>query len=1242
MGNGVANENTLIGGAAASAAFKIYLATTALGGTALSGGATGLIIENGSTTATTANKLENSTASFTSAVLNKTVYNTTDKTWAKITAVDSGTVLSLSADIMASGETYDIADAVDDLEDAYSVLPASFGVNITIVVSNGTHTYAGAVTLSGKGATGSAILDIQGATTTPTIESTTTTTLTFGDAITIDDITFSDSIITDGAFIGTTIAFGTNLTGNSILTITNCPITGNLTTNGVSTITTSDTGGNLVSTDTITLNNSDVTGTVISSGSFTNTTDIIVGGNATFTGPAILATATFSSALITSGAVINTTSLDITGNWVSSGVAAVVDVSVGGNLTASAQFNCTTDLDVTGDIIFTAQATIAGTITCDNITTSGGLLTQTGSLDVTTDATFSAESIIDTVTVGGDMVTNAKMTQTTSLDVTGNLTTNAEAIIDTVTVTGSLISTGKLTQTSSLDVTTDMTTSGASTVDTVTVGGNLITNSGFTQTTTLDVTGTWDSFGTTTGVGLTIGGTSDFSGSLAITGTNVFNGDVYARAVFNVLTTTFNRNVYAEFGCGGIWDTCTITSPYKLYIQSDSTSNTITDSTLTIANNPVGVVNVNSTLTVGYTIYTAPTGYGGDDSVATGLSIDSSTTTSTTSNKLVDSGAAFTSAIHLNKSVYNSTDDTWAKITAVDSATTLSLSADIMVSGDSYSTINAYSTISGAWDFAFPGTAYCDITLHAADGSYSDELVITGKSTAGAYTLTLKGSTSGTTDISGEVSLQQKIFFDNLTFTKRVFEYFGADIDWTTCVTSGDDGFIITKSTSIANIFRSSSVVVFESDPGSYVNIDSTVTVGYTLYVAIPALGGSDATNDGLLITQGSATSTTGNKLVDSTANFTTAKHDGKTIYNSTNDTWAEITAVDSGTTLSLDTDIMTNGESYTLVAAKSTIQSGVDAIPGGVNCNTTVKISDDTFAEEVSIFGKTFSGSFTITLEGTLVLQESVTSATVSAGSGATQGVATKVGAFAGDSYGDYLCYFVTDEVYRVIDSHTNDALTLVGTAASSTAQDIKILRVITTINGSGALNVTNGQQSIFLVSIDFESSVSYSSVTIENNSTVTMNNCRMSKRVNVLGSNLYTYDSYIAWGTVTDRMLYVGSVGNYEARRTKHATEASGKSGIVLELGSTLFFQNGSILDGFDASGPGIKANTNASLNFWSSSANGYARIRNCSVGLTVDSGAQAIWTQPTGAPQIVYSGNTADRTENTAKSAHYTDTF
>lgn len=66
-----------------------------------------------------------------------------------------------------------------------------------------------------------------------------------------------------------------------------------------------------------------------------------------------------------------------------------------------------------------------------------------------------------------------------------------------------------------------------------------------------------------------------------------------------------------------------------------------------------------------------------------------STATSTSANKLVNTAGAFTTAgsyglVAVGDIVKNTTDGTFALVTAIDSATQLSLSADIMVSGEGY------------------------------------------------------------------------------------------------------------------------------------------------------------------------------------------------------------------------------------------------------------------------------------------------------------------------------------------------------------------------------------------------------------------------------------------------------------------------------------------------------------------------------------------------------------------------------
>lgn len=80
------------------------------------------VITNSTTTGTTTNKLVDTSKNFTTlgVAAGDRVINTTDNTWANVTAVDSATVLSISSDIMASGEDYILTDSPYRITNSHS------------------------------------------------------------------------------------------------------------------------------------------------------------------------------------------------------------------------------------------------------------------------------------------------------------------------------------------------------------------------------------------------------------------------------------------------------------------------------------------------------------------------------------------------------------------------------------------------------------------------------------------------------------------------------------------------------------------------------------------------------------------------------------------------------------------------------------------------------------------------------------------------------------------------------------------------------------------------------------------------------------------------------------------------------------------------------------------------------------------------------------------------------------------
>jgi len=74
---------------------------------------------------------------------------------------------------------------------------------------------------------------------------------------------------------------------------------------------------------------------------------------------------------------------------------------------------------------------------------------------------------------------------------------------------------------------------------------------------------------------------------------------------------------------------------------------------------------------------------GGNSKYGEGL-VDSGTTDGVAANKLIQSGQNFLTTVTVGDVVYNTTDGTYALVTAIDSNTQLSISADIMASGEVY------------------------------------------------------------------------------------------------------------------------------------------------------------------------------------------------------------------------------------------------------------------------------------------------------------------------------------------------------------------------------------------------------------------------------------------------------------------------------------------------------------------------------------------------------------------------------
>ena len=106
---------------------------------------------------------------------------------------------------------------------------------------------------------------------------------------------------------------------------------------------------------------------------------------------------------------------------------------------------------------------------------------------------------------------------------------------------------------------------------------------------------------------------------------------------------------------------------------------------ITLAGTDVDTAVVN----LSYLIYSLPangtlTDKNNSDAAVSLVDRDSGTTDSASTNKLVDSSQDFSSTVQAGDFIINTTDNTYADVKAVDNNTTLSISADIMASGETY------------------------------------------------------------------------------------------------------------------------------------------------------------------------------------------------------------------------------------------------------------------------------------------------------------------------------------------------------------------------------------------------------------------------------------------------------------------------------------------------------------------------------------------------------------------------------
>ena len=210
--------------------------------------------------------------------------------------------------------------------------------------------------------------------------------------------------------------------------------------------------------------------------------------------------------------------------------------------------------------------------------------------------------------------------------------------------------------------------------------------------------------------------------------------------------------------------------------------------------------------------------------------------------------------------------------------------------------------------------------------------------------------------------------------------------------------------------------------------------------------------------------------------------------------------------TLYVDTTNGTDDASHgtgTTTNAYKTINYSLSQVPAINAGNVIIYVAKGTYAENIVIGGKGYTGDYSLTMQGdaletgTLVL--SVTSGFTyvqggSAAAGPTCSTLTKTGAFTGLDLklGYYVQYNSTGSWYP-IRNNTNDVLYVGDNTVSSSPTSFRIYQVetINAKNTGAGLTINAGQQNVFITNMKFTNTGSSTTIIQNDSSIMTMTNC-------------------------------------------------------------------------------------------------------------------------------------------------------
>lgn len=351
---------------------------------------------------------------------------------------------------------------------------------------------------------------------------------------------------------------------------------------------------------------------------------------------------------------------------------------------------------------------------------------------------------------------------------------------------------------------------------------------------------------------------------------------------------------------------------------------------------------------------------------------------------------------------------------------------------------------------------------------------------------------------------------------------------------------------------------------------------------------------------------------------------------------------------------------------AFASIQYAVDSIPGFLSGDVLVNLSNATFAEDVALGGKYFTGPYTLTVRGEQAIELSETVATGgTSGNADNQGTLVKTGAgWTIDRFKNMWVRFTDDTPTTalrgqeyLIDTNTSDTLSICNTfqigmrgstaAAPVNGEKFSIYKEGTKwgMGGSGQaypIWVKPYQANVVFHRIGFRETVltppSYF-IVCDVGSNVVMQACSDVLTTRIL--NIYAYtatlmlkDCYVFTDISGGRgvSVLVGSTVDIEGTRVRGNGTAGSSWAVFCQQNATVRVLSG------------IFENCNRAFNMrfggigsfvGSPAIQGKARVRNNTTGIFADTGAAFGVTS-----QIIFSGNITDKNPSGASDPAYID--